>query len=89
VTKHKLPLIEVGYQVFVQDGATEFGAVRQVLPEGKPQIIVYVENAGDFVIPLSAVESVHSGKVIVNMQKLDRRIRAAIGHAHDSEQPDT
>lgn len=85
----KLPLIEVGYQVFVQDGATEFGAVRQVLPGGEPQIVVYVENAGDFLVPLSAVEAVHSGKVIVKTQKLDRRLRAAIGHAHDSEQPDT
>lgn len=87
--RHKLPLIEVGYQVFVQDGATEFGAVREVLPDGKPQLIVYVENAGDFAVPLSAVEAVHSEKVIVNVQKLDRRLRAAIGHAHDSEQPDS
>ena len=89
MTRHKLPLIEIGYQVFVQDGGTEFGAVREVLPDGKPQLVVYVENAGDFVIPLSAVESVHSEKVIIDVRKLDRQIRAAIGHAHDKEQPDT
>ncbi len=89
MARKKLPLIKVGYQVFVQDGGIEFGAVRQVLPDGKPEIVVYVENAGDFVIPLGAVEAVHSEKVIVNVQKLDRRLRTAIGHAHDLEQPDT
>jgi hypothetical protein len=33
------------------------------------------------------VESVHSGKVIFNCAKLDRRLRQAIGHAHDAEKP--
>ena len=44
---------------------------------------IYVENAGDFTVPLDAVESVHSGKVIFNCAKLDRRLRQAIGHAND------
>jgi hypothetical protein len=34
---------------------------------------VYVENAGDFFVPLDAVEAVHSQKVIFNRGKLDRR----------------
>ncbi len=47
----------------------------------------YVENAGDFTVPLSAVEAVHSEKVVLNCAKLDRKLRHAIGHAHDSEKP--
>jgi len=50
--------IEVGFQTFVSDGGEEFGAVRQVSPMGRPELIVYVENSGDFVVPLDAVEAV-------------------------------
>jgi hypothetical protein len=81
--------IEAGYQTFVSDGGEEFGAVRAVRPEGKPELVVYVENAGEFAVPLDAVDSVHFGKVILNCAKLDRRLREAIGHAHDSEEPGT
>jgi hypothetical protein len=79
--------IEVGYQTFVSDGGEEFGAVRQVAPYGRPELVVYVENAGDFVVPLDAVEDVYSQKVILNCRKLDRRLREAIGHAHEAEVP--
>jgi len=79
--------IEVGYQTFVSDGGEEFGAVRQVAPHGRPELVIYVENAGDFVVPLDAVETVHSQKVILNCRKLDRRLREAIGHAHEAEVP--
>jgi hypothetical protein len=79
--------IEIGFQAFISDGSEEFGAVRAVAPGGRPEVVVYVENAGDFAVPLDAVQSVHSGKVIFNCAKLDRRLRHAIGHAHDSEEP--
>ncbi len=79
--------IEVGYQTFVSDGGEEFGAVRQVAPHGRPELVIYVENAGDFVVPLDAVEAVHAQKVILNCRKLDRRLREAIGHAHEAEVP--
>jgi len=79
--------IEVGFQAFTSDGSEEFGAVRQVSPGGRPELVIYVENAGDFTIPLSAVEAVHSEKIIFNCAKLDRRLRHAIGHAHDKEEP--
>ena len=79
--------IEVGYQTFVSDGGEEFGAVRQVAPHGRPELVIYVENGGDFVVPLDAVEAVHAQKVILNFHKLDRRLREAIGHAHDAEVP--
>ena len=79
--------IEVGFQTFTSDGDEEFGAVRAVAPGGRPELVIYVENAGDFTISLDAVESAHSGKVIFNCAKLDRRLRQAIGHAHDAEKP--
>ena len=79
--------VEIGYQVFVSDGGEEIGAVREVSPNGRPELVVYIENAGDFLVPFSAVDAVHSQKVIVNCGKLDRRLRQAIGHAHDAEEP--
>ena len=56
-------------------------------PHGRAEILVYVENAGDFTVALGAVEAVHAQKVIVNCQKLDPKLRRAIGHAHDAEDP--
>ena len=79
--------IEVGYQTFVSDGGEEFGAVREVSPNGRPELVIYVENAGEFVVPLTAVEAVHSQKVVLSCGKLERRLRQAIGHAHDAEEP--
>ena len=76
--------IQVGFQAFASDGGEEFGAVRKVSPH---ELVIYVENAGDFTVPLDAVESVHSEKVILNCRKLDSRLRKASGHAHDSEKP--
>jgi hypothetical protein len=83
----KLPNIEVGFQVFVSDGGEEVGAVRQVAPFGRPELEIYVENAGDFVVPLTAVTSVHAHKVILDPKKLEPRLRRAVGHAHDGEEP--
>jgi len=79
--------IEVGFQAFVSDGDQEFGAVRQVSPNGEPGLVVYVENAGDFLVPLDAVTAVHSQKVVFECGKLEPRLRRAIGHAHDAEKP--
>jgi hypothetical protein len=78
--------IQPGFQAFLSDGGEEFGAVREIRPGGRPEIVVYVENSGDFTVPLSAVESVHSEKVILNCKKLDQALLRAIGHAHDREQ---
>ena len=80
--------IEVGFQVFAADGGEEFGAVREVSPHGRAEIVIYVENAGDFTVPLGAVEAVHAQKVILDCKRLDPGLRHAIGHAHDAEEPD-
>ena len=77
--------IKVGDQAYVKDGGEEFGAVRQVMANG--DIVVYVENSGDFVVSHGAIDAVHSGKVIVHPSKLDGRLREAIGHSHDAEEP--
>jgi hypothetical protein len=79
--------IQIGFQVFVSDGGEEFGAVRAVSPNGRPELVIFVENAGDFIVPLDAVEAVHSEKVVLNCAKLDAGLRRAIGHAHDAEKP--
>jgi hypothetical protein len=79
--------IEEGFEVFLSDGDKAFGAVRQILPHGRPELVIYVENAGDFAVPLDAVEAVHSQKVILNYGKLHHRLRVAIEHARDAEDP--
>jgi hypothetical protein len=71
--------------VFAHDGDAAFGAVRRVLPQGRSELVVYVES--DYAGPLSAVRAVHSGKVIVDSAKLDRNLRRAIGPAHDAKDP--
>ncbi|HVV84117.1 MAG TPA: hypothetical protein VHE35_13675 [Kofleriaceae bacterium] len=79
--------IQVGHQVFVSDGGEEIGAVRQVGPGGRAELVVWVENGGDFTVPFDAVEAVHSQKVVLSCAKLSPELRRAIGHAHDKEVP--
>jgi hypothetical protein len=79
--------IQEGFDVFVHDGDKAFGAVRQVSPHGRPELVIYVENAGDFTVPLTAVDAVDAEKVILNCGKLEHRLRRAIGHAHEAEDP--
>jgi hypothetical protein len=76
--------IEVGFHAFVAGDCEEFGAVREVFSNG---MIVYVENAGDFMVPFAVVEAVHSQKVIFMRAQLDPRIQQAILRAHDAEVP--
>jgi hypothetical protein len=84
----KLPNIQVGFQVFVSDGGQEIGAVRLVAPSGRPELEIYVENAGEFIVPLTAVASVHANKVVLDFKKLDANLQRAVGHAHDAEEPE-
>lgn len=76
--------IQEGFDVFVHDGAKAFGAVRHVSPH---DITVYIEDAGDFVVPRSAIADAHSEKVILNYAKLDAKLKAAIDRAHSREDP--
>ncbi|HOY79371.1 MAG TPA: hypothetical protein PLN33_16260 [Hyphomonadaceae bacterium] len=74
--------IRVDQPVFLHDGDVAFGAVRAVT--GK-ELRIYVENAGEFTVPVSAVHDVHFDKVILDGAKLDQKLHAAIGRAHASE----
>jgi hypothetical protein len=80
--------VRQGFEVFIHDGDKAIGAVRQFSPDGRRELVIYVQNAGDFVLPLSAVKAVHSHKVILNRSGLDHRLWQAISHAHDAEDPD-
>ncbi|HTM28271.1 MAG TPA: hypothetical protein VL097_02830 [Rhodanobacter sp.] len=79
--------IDEGFMVFVSDGDEGIGSVREIR-HGLPELLIYIENAGDFVVPVSAVKAVHSGKVILDFNRLDLRLRNAIRHARDSEDVD-
>jgi hypothetical protein len=81
----KLPLVSLGDQVFAGEAEQAFGAVRAVIPQGRPELQVYIENAGDFAIDLAAVRAVHDGKVVVDTGNLAPEVRAAIAAAHRSE----
>ena len=82
MARRKLAAIEVDYQVFAVGSEEEFGAVREVRPS---EIVVYIEDSGDTTVPLSAVTDVVEEKVIVDITKLDRKIRDAIERAHRDE----
>ena len=77
----------IGDQIFLEESGEECGAVRDVRPEGRAEIVVYVENAGEFTVAASAIRSVHDGKVILDRDRLDLALQEAIAHAHDREVP--
>ncbi|HEV3111743.1 MAG TPA: hypothetical protein VGY99_14755 [Candidatus Binataceae bacterium] len=79
--------IEIGYQVFIDDKPEEIGAVRQAPSGGRGELVIYVENAGDFVVSPDAVKAVQFQKVILHYAQLEPRLKAAIRHAHDAEEP--
>ena len=83
----RLKAIEIGFQVYLDEGGEEFGAVREVAPGGHDEIVIYVENAGDFTVAGRAVRSVHDGKVLLDRRHLDQRLCDAIAHAHEREEP--
>jgi hypothetical protein len=72
----------IGYQVYLEEGGEEIGAVREI---HRDHLLVYIENAGDFRVGPDAIRSVHDGKVLLDQMQLSEDIRAAIAHAHDEE----
>jgi len=76
--------IREGFDVFLHDGDKSFGAVRQVRNTG---LVVYVENAGDFEIPFSAVKDAEAEKVILDSRLLEPKLKDAIRRAHSGEDP--
>jgi len=76
--------IEVGFQVFAKDGGEEVGAVRDLCGH-RPEIVIYVENAGEFTVPLTAITAVHYQKVILNEAHLPPDVQIAVRRAHEAE----
>ena len=76
--------IQEGFDVFLHDGEKAVGAVRRVHAHG---ITVYVENAGDFEVPLKAVMDSHDEKVVLDSSHIDPRMKAAIAKEHSGEDP--
>jgi hypothetical protein len=74
--------IETGFQVYAGESVDAVGAVREL--RGK-DLVIDIEGAGDFVISRKVVTAVHDEKVILDVKKLDEKIRKAIAHAHDQE----
>jgi hypothetical protein len=75
--------VKIGDQVFAREDGEEFGAVRQVYPH---ELVVFIEGAGDFTIPSTAVSAVHDGKIIVDPAELPAAARMAIKTAHRKEE---
>ncbi len=73
-----------GDMVFLAEGREGIGAVREVSEVG---IVIYVENAGEFEIAMSAVRSAHDRKVVLDPAKVGAKVLAAVRHAHDGEDP--
>jgi hypothetical protein len=76
--------IQEGFDVFLTEGGHAFGAVRQVR---KNELVIYVENAGDFEVPVAAVKDAGAGKVVLDAGQLEPKLRAAIARAHSGEDP--
>jgi len=74
--------IEEGFMVFVADGEMGVAGVREVR---EAELVINIQNAGDFVIPLSAVRDVHSKKVVLDVERLAPEVRDALNHVHDNE----
>jgi hypothetical protein len=74
--------VSVGDHVFLDHGEEEVGAVRQV---AKDHLVVYIENAGDFVVRGNHVKSAHDGKVILDQETADPQLLDAAQKAHESE----
>ena len=74
--------VSVGDQLFLEEGGEEIGAVREVAPD---HLVVYVEAAGDFVVPGPWVKAAHDGKVVLDPDKVDAKLLAAAAAAHESE----
>lgn len=75
---------EAGQMVFVADGGVGIGAVREVRDR---ELLVNIQNAGDVVIPVDAVADVHSGKVVLDLDRLEPGIVEQLRHVHDAEHP--
>jgi len=76
--------IQEGFDVFLHDGDGMVAAVRQVR---KNELVIYVENAGDFEVPFSAIKDAEAEKVILDSALLSPKLLDAIRARHNAEDP--
>jgi hypothetical protein len=76
--------IAIGFPVYLGEGGARCGAVRGAVP-GADALVIYVEHIGDCEVPLDAVQRVHEGKVILDVERLAVPLRHAITHAYPRE----
>ena len=77
--------IQEGDEVFLHDGEVAFGTVHHRPPRDAKDIVIFVESAGEFMVPVSAVKAAHDNKVLLDKGKLEQKLLQAIKHAHDLE----
>jgi len=80
--KHHGYGVSVGDQVFLDGNDEEIGAVRDVKPD---HVVVYLENAGDFIVRGPHVKSAHDGKLVLDPRHAEPALLAAARTAHARE----
>jgi hypothetical protein len=81
--KHHGYGVSVGDQVYLDGNDEEIGAVRQVTPDS---VVVYVENAGDFVVRGPHVKAAHDGKLVLDPKHAEPALLEAARRAHAREE---
>lgn len=74
--------VQVGDQVFLEEGGEEIGAVRRV---AKDHLVIYIEGSGDYTLSGPEIAAAHDGKVRLDPTKLAPDLLAAARAAHDHE----
>lgn len=74
--------IEPGHMVFFREGDEAVAAVRRMRGD---HVVVYVENGGEFDVPLTAVVAVHDQKVMLDRDRVGLKLLEAVRHQHDAE----
>jgi hypothetical protein len=81
VVKHNFE-VNVGDQVFLEEGGEEVGAVRKI---ERDHLVVYIEAAGDFIVRGPEVKAIHYGKVVLSADRVDSKLLEAARAAHEGE----
>jgi hypothetical protein len=74
--------IQIGDQVFLEEGGEEIGAVRVV---AKDHLVIYIEGGGDFTLHGPEIAAAHDGKVRLDPSKLPPALLTAAQAAHTQE----
>lgn len=78
--------IREGFAVFVSGRAAAVGSVRRVAPGGRAELVIQAGSAGEFGLPLAAVESVHADRVVLADARITPELRAALAKMPAAEE---